>query len=438
MTGVIPFATASRLSCLPAVTRNNTTGLCRQHLTDATHLAADVRLGDLRIAPCHVRIRMTQNLGDDIDRHPVFNRQRGKRMARQVRGQMLVDLANIRYFLQVGVHLRIRRDRQQLAPRPTVGIVAVLLQQSRRLRKHWNTAHHRGLFPRLMDPQLPLLVRREMFPPQVVDIREGQSRQRAKAEDIPDAVQPLVGHWPPQQQVQFRLRQRLLDIRLVDLHLIVTEGIFLDPFVADRIEQEVFQTAEQIDGSVVVAVIGRLHVGVQSIDVGIVDRLQREVLFVVDIPDIFGHVAQQAVVLVGRELRDAGADLLLPFLAVFAELRQQHPTRRGGAQQLFDGKAGRRPVLLDQSVVGGQDRGPVAGDDTVDLLVDLILVERTFEALVPAIRLNLALRVDFGRLAGRGDAGIDRGLALFRDFGLLAEEDNAEGGSWQHGCLVFE
>ena len=44
--------------------------LCRQYLADAAHLAADVRLGDLRIAPRHVRIRMTQNLGDDIGRHP--------------------------------------------------------------------------------------------------------------------------------------------------------------------------------------------------------------------------------------------------------------------------------------------------------------------------------------------------------------------------------
>ena len=105
---------------------------------------------------------------------------------------------------------------------------------------------------------------------------------------------------------------------------------------------------------------------------------------------------------------------------------------------MFDGKAGRRLVLLDQAVIGGKDRGPVTGNDAIDLLVDLILVERTFETLVPAIRLNLALRVDFGRLAGCSNAGIDRGLALFCDFGLLAEEDNAEGGSWQHGCLVFE
>ena len=45
---------------------------------------------------------------------------------------------------------------------------------------------------------------------------------------------------------------------------------------------------------------------------------------------------------------------------------------------------------------------------------------------------------DLCLLAGRGDAGIDRGFALFRDFGLLAEEDNAEGGSRQCGCPVFE
>lgn len=350
---------------------------------------------------------------------------------------MLGNLTNIRYLLQVGVHLRIRRNGQQFAPRPTVGVVAVLLQQGRRLRKHRDTAHHRGLLSWFMDPQLSLLVRREVFPPQMVDIRKGQSRQRAEAEDIPDAVQTLVGHWPLQQQVQFRLRQRHLDIRLVDLHLVVAEGILFDPLVADRIEQEVLQTAEQIDRPVVVAVVDRLHVGIQSVDVGVVDRLQRKILFVVDIPDIFGHVAQQAVVLVGRELRDAGADLLLAFLTIFAELRQHHPARRGGAQQLFDGKAGRRLVLLDQAVIGGKDRGPVAGYDTVDLLVDLILVERAFKALVPAFRLNLALCIDFGRLAGRGDAGIDRGFALFRDFGLLAEEDDAEGGSWQHGCLVF-
>ena len=32
-----------------------------------------------------------------------------------MRGQMLLNLADIRYLLQVGIHLRIRRDGQQLA-----------------------------------------------------------------------------------------------------------------------------------------------------------------------------------------------------------------------------------------------------------------------------------------------------------------------------------
>lgn len=159
-----------------------------------------------------------------------------------------------------------------------------------------------------MNLQGAVLVNRDVLWTLLADIREDQPRQRAEAEDIPDAVQPLVGHRPLQQQVQLRLRQRHFDVRLIDLHLVVAEEILFDPFVADGIEQEVFQTAEQIDRPVVVAVVGRLHEGIQSVDVGIVDRLQRKILLAVHLPDIFGHVAQQAVVLVGRELCDAGAD----------------------------------------------------------------------------------------------------------------------------------
>ena len=200
-------------------------------------------------------------------------------MSCQVRGQMLLNLANIRYLLQVGVHLRIRRNGQQFAPLPTVGIVAVLLQQGRRLRKHRNTAHHRGLLPRFMDPQLPLFVRREVFTPQVVDIREDQSRQRAEAEDIPDPILPFVGHRAFQQRIQLRFRQRHLDIRLVGLHLVEAEGIPLNPLVPDCIEDEVLQAAEQIDRSVVPAFVPRLHVGVQSVDVLAGDPPQRQLRF---------------------------------------------------------------------------------------------------------------------------------------------------------------
>lgn len=44
-------------------------------------------------------------------------------------------------------------------------------------------------------------------------------------------------------------------------------------------------------------------------------------------------------------------------------------------------------------------------------------------AQIPAFGLDLALHIDFGRLIGRGDAGINRGPTLFRNFGLLAEEE---------------
>lgn len=39
----------------------------------------------------HVGIRMYEDLGDNIDRHPVFNRQRGKRMARAVLDEILAQ-----------------------------------------------------------------------------------------------------------------------------------------------------------------------------------------------------------------------------------------------------------------------------------------------------------------------------------------------------------
>lgn len=68
-----------------------------------------------------------------------------------------------------------------------------------------------------------------MFGPHVVDIREGQSRQRTEAEDIPNPFQSFVWHRAFQQQVQLRLCQRYLDIRLVNLHLVEAEEILLNP-----------------------------------------------------------------------------------------------------------------------------------------------------------------------------------------------------------------
>ncbi|BDF65912.1 hypothetical protein CE91St16_23190 [Alistipes finegoldii] len=43
--------------------------------------------------------------------------------------------------------------------------------------------------------------------------------------------------------------------------------------------------------------------------------------------------------------------------------------------------------------------------------------------------------MDFGNLPGSGDAGIDRSLALFVDFGFLAEENDGESDTSAHSYM---
>ena len=74
-----------------------------KYLSDFFHLAADIRLRNLRIVPRHVRIRMSQYLGDDVDRHPVFDRKRGERMSCTVRRQVLRNVAQRRNFFEIAV-----------------------------------------------------------------------------------------------------------------------------------------------------------------------------------------------------------------------------------------------------------------------------------------------------------------------------------------------
>lgn len=63
----------------------------------------------------HVGIRVAEDLGDYINRHPVFDCQRGERMSCKMDCQIFVDQANIGNLLQVGVHLLIARNGQQLS-----------------------------------------------------------------------------------------------------------------------------------------------------------------------------------------------------------------------------------------------------------------------------------------------------------------------------------
>ena len=49
-------------------------------------------------------------------------------------------------------------------------------------------------------------------------------------------------------------------------------------------------------------------------------------------------------------------------------------------------------------------------------------MQGAFQTLVPALRLDLTASVDFGRVAGGGDSGINGRFALLGDFGLLTKE----------------
>lgn len=121
---------------------------------------------------------------------------------------------------------------------------------------------------------------------------------------------------------------------------------------------------------------------------------------------------------------------------VHGELGEEHPRIAPGVfSTVLDSKASRFLALFDKLIVGRKDIGPVAGDNTVDLHVNLVLVQGALQTLVPTLRLDLTLRVDFGTPTRGRDTGIDRGFALFRYFGFLAEENNGESDA-SHGCML--
>lgn len=61
----------------------------------------------------HVRIGMAENLGEYVDRHPVFHNQTSERMPGNMRRQRFIDIADYRYLLQIGVHPLVARYGEQ-------------------------------------------------------------------------------------------------------------------------------------------------------------------------------------------------------------------------------------------------------------------------------------------------------------------------------------
>ena len=106
----------------------------RQLLAQFEHLAADQFFREFGIVSRHVRVRVAQDLCQYVDRHPVLHRKAGERMACDVGRQGLIYITDRRDFLQIGVHLRVRRHGKQFASCPACFIPLVFLQQCDRMR----------------------------------------------------------------------------------------------------------------------------------------------------------------------------------------------------------------------------------------------------------------------------------------------------------------
>ena len=159
-----------------------------QYIADFLHFAADIGLGHFGVVAGHIHVRMPENLGDDVDRHPVLDGEAGERVPGHMRRQVFVDIADRSQFLEVAVHPLIGRHGQQLAFGLKLGIALVFSEQRDRMWQQRNPAHDRRFLPRLVNPYRPVLIGREVLPPQMVGIGKGQPGQAAEHEYVADAV----------------------------------------------------------------------------------------------------------------------------------------------------------------------------------------------------------------------------------------------------------
>lgn len=75
-------------------------GRC-QFLSECLHFATDDRLGEFGVMARHVGVRVTENLGQYVDRHSIFDGHTGEGVAGTMGGQYLVDAAHGRYLFQI-------------------------------------------------------------------------------------------------------------------------------------------------------------------------------------------------------------------------------------------------------------------------------------------------------------------------------------------------
>lgn len=205
-------------------------------------------------------------------------------------GQRLVDIADPRNFLQIGIHLLVARYGKEFALLQSV--VFILFQQPDRMCQQRNTAHDGRFLAGLVNPLGTLFIYRDMFFPQMFYIRKRQPCQTAEREHVPDTLQAIVRHRLSDKRLQFVLCQMVFVLVVLLLEFVVSERVFLNPLVPNGIAREILHAVQQVDRPVVVTVMRRLYECIETIDKLVIDRSQWYVFLTVLRRNILLQVTQ--------------------------------------------------------------------------------------------------------------------------------------------------
>lgn len=136
------------------------------------HLAQNGLVEHLGVVARHLRVGVSEHLGDALDRDAVGQRVGGEEVPCQVGRQLLADTADVGQLLQVDVHLLVARHGQQHVVRHALGIRAVALQNPRGDLQQGDVAHAAGLLARLADSAVALHVGDDVLGCELLDVRK--------------------------------------------------------------------------------------------------------------------------------------------------------------------------------------------------------------------------------------------------------------------------
>lgn len=319
----------------------------------------------------HLRVGVSEHLGDALDRDAVGQRVGGEEVPCAMGRQLFADAADIGQLLQVGVHLLVARHGQQHVVRHALGIRAVALQNPRGDLQQRDIAHVAGLLARLANPAVALHVGDDVLGCELLDVREGEPREAAEDEEVARLGQPRDVDLLVHQPLDLRLFGHLaLDglQREADLG----EGVALHPLAGQRNAGDLLEVLEVLRRRVVAAAAVGLQVELELLDETAVDLVQIEVVAVVGVAHELLREFHAGLVALGGGSGQIDAHQLVAFVVVLAEELEERVAVRGLAAEVeVQHLLGREGLLVHlQVAVDADDAGPHGVDVEVDGLAE--------------------------------------------------------------------